>query len=197
MRDRPIGPAYHPDNVFAVKHLPLEFERVLVLPILNEDGGMVRPEIQDAFIAALRSTGRFEIILSPELAQSEDSASFIAKGLPLPLRVLEVAKLYDADGIMQVDLTHFRPYKPLQIGVRSRLLSLNERGDILWSIDELFDAGRKDVAIGARKYAEANIEQPFPLQSSYSVLMSPVRFASYVGTTAFNTLPVREEDLFN
>ena len=107
--------------------------------------------------------------------------------------MLSMANRYAVDGILQMELTHYRPYKPLQLGVRSRLVHLNESGDVLWSVDEMFDSGDKTVAIAARKYAEEYVDQPFPLQSSYSVLMSPSRYAAYVGNALFETLPKRSE----
>jgi hypothetical protein len=194
MRDRPIGTAYKPSNVYAVIELPTEFDRVLLLPPSDPTGGELSSELVDALIAALRRTARFEVIPSGQAfaAISDPGIQLpLLAGQAIPPAILAEAQRLQAKGIMQLQFTHYRPYKPLQIGLRGRLLELKGQGRVLWEIDELFDAGQKSVAIGARRYADAHIEQPFPLQSSYSVLMSPVRFAGYVGTVSFGTLPLR------
>lgn len=194
VRDMPIGTAYEPENVYAKEQLPNDLYRVAVFPLLGVDGEFAPPEIMDAMIKSLRSKARFEIVMIG--VEEFDRASpsgipSISRSEALAPSLLSVANRVGADGVLQLELNHYRPYKPLQIGVRGRLVHLNEAGDILWSVDEVFDAGDKTVAIAARKYAEEQVEQPFPLQSSFSVLMSPSRFAAYVGSAIFETLPVR------
>lgn len=194
IRDKPIGPGYTPQNVFSVGELPADFRRVLLLPPTDPAGDPLSEELTRALLASLRQASRFEIIPSGEaygaISDLTGEAPLISKK-PVSAAVLEEAGRLGADGILELHLTHYRPYKPLQIGLRGRLVSLADEGQVLWEIDELFDAGHKRVAIGARRYAETHIEQPFPLQSSYSVLMSPLRFAGYVGQMAFETLPAQ------
>jgi hypothetical protein len=187
-----MGPGYEPKNVFAVGELPDGFQRVLVLPPTDPAGDPLSAELADALLASLRQAGRFEVLPSGEayraISKLAREAPLVSKG-PVPAAVLEEAARLGADGILELHMTHYRPYKPLQVGLRGRLVSLTDEGQVLWEIDELFDAGQKRVATGARRYAETYIEQPFPLQSSYSVLMSPLRFTRYVGHMAFETLP--------
>ena len=192
IRDRPFGPGYEPENVFSVDKLPAGFQRVLVLPPTDPEGDLLSDDLTNALLASLRKANRFEVIPS---GQAYRAISDLSGEAPLVTRqavspaVLKEAQRLGAAGILELQMTHYRPYKPLQVGLRSRLVSLADGGQVLWEIDELFDAGQKDVAIGARRYAETFIEQPFPLQSSYSVLMSPLRFTGYVGKMAFETLP--------
>lgn len=196
LRDKPIGQSFTPKNIYAVELLPPGFNRVLVLPPTNPKGGDLSPELQDAMLVALRQVARFEVVFPGSGSGTVDASASLPRRLtelPLPAAIVQEAERRGVDGILQFRFTHYRPYKPMQIGLRARLVALRGEGQpeggVLWEIDELFDAGHKAVAIGARRYAEARLEQAFPLQSSYSVLMSPVRFAGYVGHTAFETLP--------
>jgi len=198
-RDTPVGRSYQPDNVYAVESLPPGFDRVLVLPLKDPSGDPLSSELTDSVLASLRRIGRFDVIPSGPvgsgLSDSRVDASILANQ-PIPVEILSEASRLGVDGILQLRLTHYRPFKPLQIGLRGRLIDLGQSqsgGQVLWEIDELFDAGQQSVAIGARKYSEAYIEQAFPLQSSYSSLMSPVRFAGYVSLVAFETLPPRRD----
>lgn len=150
-------------------------------------------ELTDAFLSSLSLTNRFQIIPAVEARAavsglSEDSP--LLSNQPVSAEILEAADRLGADGILELHVTQYRPYKPFQIGVQSRLVALESgEGVVLWEIDEFFDAGQRSVATGARMYAEEYIDQRFPLQSSYSVLMSPTRFARYVGLEIFQTLP--------
>ena len=197
MRDKPIGTSYKPDNVYSVDGLPSDFQRVLVLPLRDPDGRELAPELSDAVLASLRRTARFEVVSAGHRGSGVaelPAESLLSANRPIPRDILAQARRLGANGILQVEFTHYRPFKPLQIGFRGRLFALNtagQSGDVLWEIDELFDGGHRPVAIGARKYSESYIEQAFPLQSSYSSLMSPARFAGYVSLTAFETIPPR------
>lgn len=195
LKDRPFGTAYQPANIHAAADLPPGIRRVVVLPFHTGDLGFpFMPEVEEALVQALRRTGRFEIL---RLGDSEmvrlAGTPALSLARPLPPGLLEAIRdTYQADAILQTDITAFRPYKPLRLGVQSRLFTMEDQR-ILWSCDELFDAGNRAVAMGARHFAEREVQQPYPLQSSYSALSSPQRFAGYVGHTLFATLPPRLE----
>ncbi|MEX0322913.1 MAG: hypothetical protein AB3N63_12190 [Puniceicoccaceae bacterium] len=192
-RDMPIGIPYKPDNVYSVESLPTDFKRVVILPFsLNRLDHDFMPGVEAAMINALRRQARFEIVQvsADELYKllGDDNLTF---DKPIPVQLLEKIQAgYGADGILQTEITAFRPYKPILIGVQTRLFTA--AGDrILWSCDEVFDAGNEKIALGARIHAEKELQQPYPLQSSYSALISPQRFGSYVGHIMYKTLPPR------
>lgn len=193
MKDTPLGQAFEPENVFTVGALPAGFDRVLLLPPTDPSGALLSSELTDAFLSSLNATSRFQVISAadwqPTVSSLKDNSPLLSNQ-PLSGETRAVAARMGADGILELHLSHFRGYKPLRIGVKSRLIDLQaEQGKVLWEIDEVFDAGQRSVATGARRYAEQYIEQRYPLQTSYSVLMSPIRFAGYVGYEIFNTLP--------
>lgn len=192
-KDTPMGFAYKPDNIYSAESLPSGFKRVVVLPFSHQQlAHDMMPEVETAVINALRRQARFEIVqvASDELYQllGNDNLTF---DKPIPAKLLETMQtVYHADGILQTEITTFRPYKPILIGIKSRLFT-SSANQVLWSCDELFDAGNEKIAMGARLFAEKELEQPYPLQSSYSALISPQRFASFVGQALFETIPPR------
>lgn len=193
LNDKPIGKVYQPVNVYSPERLPAGLQRVVVLPPHTEN---LRFSFMDGvyqeLLTALRTEGRFQIIPVPENELREIVGQpSLAPEDPLPrVLVTRLQQRYRANGILLLHISAFRPYKPMVLGLRGHLAALPS-GNVLWSCDEVFDAGNKLVTRGARKYSEKYVEQAYPLQSSYSSLLSPQRFAAYVGYTVFRTLPPR------
>lgn len=195
-RDKPIGFQYEPDNVFAIEQMPENLTRVVVLPFSKAASvNDMMPAVESAMVTALRRQSLFELVrVDAESLYQQLGDDNLTFDKPMPAALLDrLRSTYQADAVLQTEITSFRPYKPLQIGVRSRLFTIDDNR-IIWSCDEVLDAGNEKVALGARLYAEKELEQPYPLQSSYSALISPERFAGYVGYILFNTLPRRMVD---
>lgn len=191
--DRLSGPAYAPVNVDGDEFFNSQFIRVAVLPFARSSAASdFHSEIESTMLRELRESGRFELI---EISEADLYTEFgegrfpVSNGINGSLVDWLYAN-YQIDGILFTTITTFRPYKPMVLGIRSQLIDI--RGNaILWTADEVFNAGRAEVAMGARKYSQKNLEQRFPLQSSYSALLSPQRFAAYCAHTTYATLPQR------
>lgn len=194
LKDRPLGRSYTPLNVSAVASLPATLQRVAVLPFhAGPDAVDFDAALQAVMLAELRKVGRFEVleISAEELERVTGQRSLSLRG-PVPVELVEHLWLtYRAEGVLQTDITVYRAYKPMALGLQMRLFQ-PLGNQMLWSLDELFDAGDRRVAIAARKYAEANIQQAYPLQSSYSGLFTPRRFCAYAAASAYGTLPPRK-----
>src|SRR5690606_34627549 len=146
-------------------------------------------DLETIFHGELVGTGRFEVIpvnraLLEEWTGRMTYASFEALS---PALFESLQREYAVDGILFTDLSRYSPYRPLGIGVRSKLVTSD--GSIVWAIDELFDAGQGDVARGARAFYLGHIRQAYPLDSSRSILQSPGRFGKYAAHTIYQTLP--------
>ena len=188
MRDNPIGIPYAPDNVYGVAELPSSLQRVLFVPLKGEHipkQEFVR--LQEIFISELRRSERFSVVVAdPNMQLTEP----VKDGSLDVNKVSLLAGEYDVQAILELELTHYRAYKPMRLGVNARLFTLDpEKPEVMWAIDSLFDAGHDSVALGARLHAKKYNQQVFPLSSSYSSLNVPSRFAAYVAFTTFSTLP--------
>ncbi len=192
-RDKPIGSSYEPANIYSGETLPASVRTVVVLP--PETGDLpfeVTPGIVEELLGTLRAEGRFAVVRFSEEALYEvigREQLGMEEAIPTVL-LSHLMEQYEADAILHLGITAYRPYKPLLLGVQGRLFGTSS-GTVFWSCDEIFDAGDRRVLRGARKYAEEYLDQAYPLQSSYSTLISPRRFAGYVGHSLFQTLPQR------
>lgn len=191
--DRPKGSGYAPDNLYAVDRLAGDIRTVMVLPFgLETLDQPFMPEVETALVQKLHATGRFHVvhISADDLLQETGYYRYPYDG-PIASDMLQLLrKRYRADAVLLTEVTAFRPYKPLVLGMRARLIRLSNY-QTLWAVDELFDAGDREVTNGARLYAERHLEQAYPLQSSFTPLHSPRRFAGYVGDILYETLPAR------
>jgi hypothetical protein len=95
---------------------------------------------------------------------------------------------YGVDGVMFNDLTHYSPYRPVSLGVRSKLVDI-ESGGIHWASDVMLDSGNTDVAASARAYQKILGRDSFPVRNDGgTVLISPRFFAQFAAYSNYASL---------
>jgi hypothetical protein len=169
--------------------------RVAVLPL----SGDVQPpdalhEMDRTFLAEFNKTQVFEGI---EVSRSEMVAMTrqeqISSVEVVPTEIIAaLQKKYDVEAVLFTDITHYRPYRPIAISVRTKLVSLGNQG-VLWAIDSTFDSQEPGVAAAARTFGKLTEQNQMNVMAADSagVLLSPQRFARFVAREIFATLPVR------
>ena len=168
----------------------VEVQRVAILPIYNEDiDGELIDNLDETFQKELVSQNLFEVVPVSRRQLKHFFKHFqFNSAEPLPNHFLDWAQdEFDAHAVLLVDLTHYNPYKPISVGVRSKLVSI-EGGEILWAFDTLFDAGDPRVAVAARRFQLSHQKMGYPLDNGSSILRSPNRFAQYVAHDVFSTI---------
>lgn len=187
-------PDYKPDNVAGYPVLPYELRRVLVLPIFygrDPEDPFVH-EIDRLFQAELARIGPVEVVpISRERLEALFGFSQVESVDLLPNDFLERLRVaYDADAVVLTDLTVNQQYRPIAIGIRSKLVSL-DKGRVFWAIDTVFDSADPAVAAAARDFAGRATYRPYPVDTSYGILQSPRRFADFVAWSVFRSFPGR------
>lgn len=184
---------YAPTNYSCAECLPQHVKRVVVLPVYSSDiEGRLIDNFDETFQSELQKQNRFEVVpVSRHQLKTHFHKEQLNSTEVLPYDFLEkLNNKYAADAVLFIDLTDYRPYKPMALGVRSKLVDVFS-GDMLWSLDETFDTGNPHVAVAARRFQLGHQKTTFPLDSGTSVLKSPHRFSQYVAYNVFRTLPVR------
>lgn len=185
------GPFFEPTNV--VKDLTLGgIRRVVLMPVWV---GTAAPEesaadLDPIFRQALQDENRFEVVtLSRAECRSRFGVSAIGSATALPHNLIStVQKVYGADAILFVDVTVYRAYHPLALGIRGRLAVVNN-SRLVWAFDNVFSADDPRVSAAARHYFLESEHQGVPGDLTPAVLQSPSRFATYVSHATFDTLP--------
>jgi hypothetical protein len=186
-----VGPFYSPTN-FAAEPTLGGLRRVVVLPVA---GGTLAPSeamaaLDPVFVAALQQENRFEVVtLSREDCLRRFHAEALSSAGALPHDLLPTLRRdFAADAVLFIDLTAYSAYRPLAIGLRAKLATLDGTR-ILWTFDNVFSAADPAVANAARQHFIGADRAGIPADFTPSVLQSPGRFASYAATAMFATLP--------
>jgi len=185
------GPFFTPVN-FHGQPSTSGLRRIVLLPICG--GPLVSQEILSSFDAvfaeALQRENRFEIVtLSRENCLRRFRLAEFASTAELPADFLvSLQRDFAAEGVLFVDITAFRAYRPLTLGLRAKLAPITGK-ELVWSFDEIFSAANPAVANSARRHVLTGDRGDVPADLSPAVLQTPVRFADYAATAMFKTLP--------
>lgn len=187
------GPFFTPTNTTGEASLPSDLRRVIVLPL---HGGELAPAetcvaLEPVFASALQRENRFEVIsLSREDCRRRYGVETIASTSVLPRDLLTgLRRDFAVDGVLFVELTAFAAYRPLTLGVRSKLAVITD-SHLVWSFDNIFASENPAVANSARRHFSVNSDgRGVPGDLTPAVLQSPSRYAEYVAAAMFATLP--------
>ncbi|MCX6943445.1 MAG: hypothetical protein NT173_01545 [Opitutales bacterium] len=186
------GPGFTPVNYVGDPVLPRSVRRVVLLPLA---GATVAPAaslaaLDPVLAAALQRQNRFEVVALPRLECLRlFSAEELSSVAALPANFMAVLRReYAADAVLLVDVTVFRAYRPLAIGLRAKLATVQEVR-LVWTFDTLFSAADPAVAASARRHFLAGGRREGPADLSPAALQSPSLFAGYAVEAMFATPP--------
>lgn len=184
---------FRPVNIYPVERLPLSFTRVAMLPCHYPDADSSILDFCDQiFYRELSQERIFEIVT---LSTDDINRLFGVKRLPstarLPSNFLKIIERETAaNGVLFLDLDSYKPFRPMSLGVRAKLVDL-KTGEFMWAIDETFDAAHANVIAGATQYQQDSHVRALSERTKGSVLHSPRNFTKYIASTIFRTLPKR------
>ena len=184
---------YIPRNLYPVERLPTYFNRVAVLPNYHTDeSSSILTYSDDVFLNEISKIGLFEVIpVSTAFCKKHFGKERISSTESLPENFLKlIIEQFGANGVMFTDLHSYNPYRPLSLGVRSKLVDLKS-GEFMWAVDESIDAGDASVMVTAIAYQRGKHVQAISQDTRNSILQSPRLFSKFVAFTLFQTLPSR------
>lgn len=192
------GPFFTPTNFSGPAEMPADIRRVAILPV----AGLARFDeastegIIEALHVALGRNGRFEAIaVSPARWTAISGRGAVGPNDPLvPGWFDALAREFGVDSVLLVEITEFRAYPPLALGVRCSLARATGARDVIWSFDTTFDARNAAVANSVRRHA-AKSSAGVPTDFGPLGLQSPRRFAAYAFDSTFAVLPERKSTL--
>lgn len=155
------GPFHKVGNFYlSGQKLPDDIRRVAMLPLVsaeeNRVGAAGQRDLEPILYGEMTKGQLFEVILvrPSQLEQWTGRPRWLQSDeLPADFLV-RIKEETSCDAILFCQLSHFRSYPPLAIGWR--LLLVKTDGQLLWSLDELFDAGEPAVVNSMRRYIVDN-----------------------------------------
>lgn len=196
LKDPIIGPDYQVRNVYRREGLlPVNVRRVAVLPVTfkepTPDLLKGRESLEPVFHSELAKQARFEVVLvePKQLKEWTGKERWDAyEELPLDL-IHKVEDKTGAQGVFFAHLTEFKAYPPILIGWRMKLVG--DDLQVIWAVEEMFDAAEEGVSNSARRYDRGQARNSPVLEDSRSILLSPKRFGQYTLKAVLETLPSR------
>jgi hypothetical protein len=181
---------------------PAGMRRLAVLPIhANRPIDDVQRDMDGIFRGELSKVVKYEIVEVPRQEMlSLVGRESISSSAVLPNDLIRALRQdYAADAVMFIDFTVFRPYRPIAIGVRTKIVDLRNM-EVIWMADGILDTAEPDVSEMATQFAGSglNIRYISPTipqggkreaaSGNQVILQSPRLFAGFVAHEAFATL---------
>lgn len=172
--------------------IPDSTRRVLMLPVYATQAVWeAQRDLDFIFREEMNKLLRFEVV---SIGRQEFSAftqkEQIASTEEIPAEIWAALKQkYAADAILFTDVTSYRPYRPISMGVRAKLIDANTL-TVLWAVDSTLDSANESVAKAAREYGEPGDSNARATRSQLT-LLSPRRFAAFTASQVYATLPKR------
>lgn len=188
--DTTIGPKHSLTNVHESERFPLHLRRVALLPLFKGRYDHIDMELIEAnFVQELGKLNLFELVpVEPAKMADLFGVERYSSVEVLPTKLLaKLHETYAIDGVMLLDLTYYKAYQPVGMGVRAKLLD-GHSGELVWAADEVFDAANPAVSNAARKYFQTQSTTQYPLQQTQTALHSTARFSKYVAHALFTTI---------
>jgi hypothetical protein len=167
-----------------------ELMRVVVPPFQDQTGSPQQAEdVRIALVRALEKRQRFELIQvgEHELREFLPAGTF-ESGVISRDTLLVAARRYRADGVLFGNLTHYRPYEPIVLGLAVELATVGT-GEVVWSATGLYDAATCDVTQDVHNFNNKQLACTASLEGWRIILMSPSRFTEYACSRMADTLP--------
>lgn len=187
--------AYRPDNVHsAFSGMPDNVRRVAVLPIagrMDGDASAGRKVLEPILLDELAKSKRFEVVrVSADALSRWLGKADWTGGEELPAHFFNsLTNASACDAVMFVELTTYRAYAPLAMGWRLRLVDAST-GEMLWTVDEVFDGAQTAVQVGARQFSQHRGGRSAKADD-WTMAHSPCQFGRYSLATLFALLPER------
>lgn len=188
---------YRPDNTFVYPpKLSLNLQRVAVLPITPETTGNNLPEGCEAMTPILWDqlvkAKKFEVVaVDPARLHSGTGQPYWTGTETLPADFLAyLRREYGCDGVLFAELTTYRAQAPLAVGWRLKLADARS-GQIIWSVDEVFDAAKPSVAHGVQRFTDPGFTRSLFCDDNWLAINSPSQFGRYSAAALLGTLPDR------
>ena len=191
-------PAYKPSNVYKLGSLmPVHIRRVAVLPIsaTAEDwqANESRLDLQPVLQGEIGKTKSFEqVVVTPiQLKDWTGREAWLPEEKLPPNFFSKIAVQTGCEAVLFVRLHPFHGFRPLLSGWEMKLVDVHT-GQIVWAVDEVFDASEPVIAQSAlqwfRQHPQAGLDRNVEADA---VLASPRRFNAYALNTLLTTLPPR------
>lgn len=163
--------------------------RVIVIPFAYEsDREEVVKEVTESITIELQKTGDLDVVLPYEnISLLLEGRQLWDKGSINSEILTEARKRFGADAIISGAITHYKPYKPLILGLKLGMIN-TDTGSLLWSFDGVFDSNDIKVTNMAKSYFEKSSQKELSIYGWEIMLLSMGQYTRFVANQIVSTL---------
>ncbi|HHT9126884.1 MAG TPA: hypothetical protein ACFYD6_13870 [Candidatus Brocadiia bacterium] len=163
--------------------------RVIVIPFAYEsDREEVVKEVTESITIELQKTGDLDVVLPYEnISLLLEGRQLWDKGSINSEILTEARKRFGADAIISGAITHYKPYKPLILGLKLGMIN-TDTGSLLWSFDGVFDSNDTKVTNMAKSYFEKSSQKKLSIYGWEIMLLSMGQYTRFVANQIVSTL---------
>jgi len=101
--------------------------------------------------------------------------------------LVEIRKALKCSAVLVGSVTEFRPYPHVVVGLRLKLLDL-EDGQLLWALEQIWDAADKTTEDRVKRYVHHQMHPDFSSSRQHLLAVSPISFIKFVAYEVGQTL---------
>lgn len=180
-----------PSNFYLDDQRIYDIQRVAMMPVHAPNAALTtESDIDQEFLSKLTATQLFEVVLlsREDLTRRFGRRSFSSASVLSDSLFDYIGEVTAADAVVFFDITTYRPFKPIKVGIRGKMITLNDQ-KIVWAVDQLYDASSRKTSKEAMKYEKKYMAEFEAGNQHDSILMSPTRFTAYAAEHTILTLP--------
>jgi hypothetical protein len=107
--------------------------------------------------------------------------------IPDPQDCARIRKALGCNGLLTGQVTEYRPFPHLMIGIRMRLLDLRDR-QVLWGVEQIWDSSDKSVASRIKDYLSRQTRAKASSMAVHLTATSTLGFLQFVAYEVARTL---------
>ncbi len=104
-----------------------------------------------------------------------------------PEQLLAIRSALKCDAVLIGTVTQYQPYPHIVIGLRMKLLDLND-GQLLWALEQIWDGADKATELRIKNYFKSQIFSDSAPLSEQLFTVSSIKFIKFVASEAAGTL---------
>jgi len=162
--------------------------RVALVELDNNSGyPNISTDVTKALFVALQKKHIFGVTIIPQDDPEWRSLHENLDSLQALKRLLATRETLKCDGLLVGTITEYQPYPRMAIGLRLKLLDLND-GQLLWGLEQIWDTADQSIEKRIDHYFKAELRSGFASLREELVVVSSQRFGKFVAYEVAETL---------
>lgn len=162
--------------------------RVALVELSNDSSyPQISADVTEALFLALQKKQVFGLTIVSQQDPSWRSLQMDRESQYNLEQLLATRKVLKCDAILVGAITEYQPYPHLTIGLRMKLIDLKD-GDLLWALEQVWDAADKATECRIRKYFQREMRSGSAPLSQQLIAVSSLKFVKFVAYEVAETL---------